>query len=158
MTWFNPYGFVFILLIMIPNIVFAVKCRDGFENLWHSRMTERLEQIGRYGCFITMICNVPFTVFGFSSDDAFAVYWIVDSVLAVTYCLIWIVCFRKETLFRALSLSILPSVLFLFSGVMSRSVLLTAAAVLFAPCHILLSYKNAVLKKKNKQGKQNRST
>ena len=36
--------------------------------------------------------------------------------------------------------------LFLFSGIMSRSVLLTVAAVIFAPCHILLSYKNAVRK------------
>ena len=36
-----------------------------------------------------------------------------------------------------------PSVLFLFSGIMSRSILLIIAAILFAPSHILLSYKNA---------------
>lgn len=146
MPWFNPYGFAFILLIMIPNIVFALKCRDGFENLWHNRTIVCLEQIGRYGCFITMICNVPCTAFGFPSNEAFAVYLIVDTVLTLTYCLIWIVCFRKNNVFRALSLSVLPSFLFLFSGIMSRSVLLTVAAVIFAPCHILLSYKNAVRK------------
>lgn len=30
MKWFNVYGLIFILIIMIPNIVFALKCRDGF--------------------------------------------------------------------------------------------------------------------------------
>ena len=46
-------------------------------------------------------------------------------------------------MFRALALSILPSILFLFSGIMTRSVLLTIAALLFAPAHIAISYRNA---------------
>ena len=143
MAWFNPYGLVFITLIMIPNIIFAIKYRDGFENLWSNKAVEILEQIGRYGCFGTMIFNIPFTAFGFTSDEAFAVYLIADTVLIVAYCLIWIVCFRKNGTFRALALSIIPSVLFLFSGIMSRSILLIISAVIFAPCHILISYKNA---------------
>ncbi|HKM35158.1 MAG TPA: hypothetical protein VJY54_10505 [Lachnospiraceae bacterium] len=53
-----------------------------------------------------------------------------------------------NSVFRALALSVLPSLLFLFCGIMSRTILLIVAAVLFAPCHILLSYKNAVLFKK----------
>ena len=43
---------------------------------------------------------------------------------------------------EALALSIIPSMLFLFSGIMSRSVLLIIASVLFAPSHIVISYKN----------------
>ena len=39
--------------------------------------------------------------------------------------------------------SIIPSVIFLFSGIMSRSILLIIASVLFTPTHILISYKNA---------------
>ena len=42
---------------------------------------------------------------------------------------------------EALALSIIPSMLFLFSGIMSRSVLLIIASVLFAPSHIVISYK-----------------
>ena len=57
--------------------------------------------------------------------------------------MIWVVCFRKNTVFKALALSIIPSVVFLFSGIMCRSVLLILSAVLFAPTHILISYKNA---------------
>ena len=53
------------------------------------------------------------------------------------------VCWKKNSMFRALALSIIPSVLFLFSGIMSRSLLLIAASILFAPSHILISYRNA---------------
>ena len=90
-----------------------------------------------------MVINIPGTWFGFRSDEAFALYLIVDAVLIIAYCVIWAVCFRKNGVFRALSLSVIPSVIFLFSGIMSRSVLLMISAIVFAPCHILISYKNA---------------
>ena len=76
------------------------------------------------------------------SDEAFALYLIVDTILVMLYCAIWIICFKKNSVFRALALSIIPSMLFLFSGIMSRSVLLIIASVLFAPSHIMISYKN----------------
>lgn len=139
----NLFGLVFMIVIMIPNIVFAIKCKDGFENDRKNKLVETLEQIGRFGCFGTMIINIPGTWFGWWSDEAFAVYLLGDTALLVVYCVIWVVCFKKNSVFRALSLSIIPSVIFLFSGIMSRSVLLIIAAVIFAPCHILISYKNA---------------
>ena len=130
-------------VILIPNILFAVKCKDGFENKWKNRTVETVEQIGRFGCFGFMIFNIPGTWFGWWSDEAFAVYLVVDALLVGLYCLVWIVCFRKSSVFRALALSILPSVLFLFSGIMTRSVLLTISALLFAPTHIAISWQNA---------------
>lgn len=143
MEWVNFYGLILIAVMMIPNVVFAVQCRDGFENKWNSKIVEALEQIGRFGCFGFMVFNLPGTWFGWWSDEAFAVYLVVDALLVGLYCLVWIVCFRKNSLFRALALSILPSILFLFSGILSRSVLLTISALLFAPTHIAISWKNA---------------
>ena len=143
MDWLNIFGLIFIIIIMIPNIIFAVKCKDGFANKWQNKTVELLEQIGRFGCFGFLIINIPGTWFGWWSDEAFAVYLIVNVVLILLYCATWVVCFKKNTVFRALALSILPSIIFLFSGSMSRSVLLIIAAVIFAPCHILISYKNA---------------
>lgn len=142
MEWFNIFGLVFIIIIMIPNIIFAIKCKDGFENKWHNKAVEILEQIGRFGCFGFMIINIPGTWFGWWSDEAFAIYLIINAILVLTYCAIWIVCFRKNSVFKALSLSIIPSVIFLFSGIMCRSILLIVSAVIFAPCHIMISYKN----------------
>ena len=143
MNWLNVFGLIIVAVIMIPNILFAMKCKDGFEDKWNNKFVETMEQIGRFGCFGFMIINIPGTWFGWWSDEAFAVYLAVDAVLVTLYCGIWAVCFRKSSVFRALALSIIPSVLFLFSGIMSRSILLTIAALLFAPSHIMLSYQNA---------------
>lgn len=143
MEWLNVFGLVMVAVIMMPNILFAMKCKDGFVNKWNNKLVETVEQIGRFGCFGFMIINIPGTWFGWWSDEAFAVYLVVDALLVTLYCVIWAICFRKSSVFRALALSIIPSVLFLFSGIMSRSILLTIAAVLFAPSHILISYQNA---------------
>ena len=143
MEWFNPFGLVFITIIMIPNIVFAIRCKDGFANNYKNKIVELVEQIGRFGCFGFMIFNVPGTWFGWWSDEVFAIYLIVNALLVTLYCILWIVCWKKNGVFKALALSIIPSVIFLISGIMTRSILLTVAALLFAPAYIFISYQNA---------------
>ena len=143
MGWLNIFGLVFIVTIMIPNIVFAVKCKEGFANKYSNKTAEIIEQIGRFGCFGFMIFNIPGTCFGWWSDEAFALYLVINTVLIICYYAIWGIYWKKNSIFRALTLSIIPSVVFLFSGAMSRSILLIFAALLFAPAHILISYKNA---------------
>ena len=143
MEWFNIFGLIFVVVIMIPNIIFAVRCKDGFENRWNNKAIEVFEQIGRFGCFGFMIFNIPGTWFGWWSNEAFAIYLIIDSLLIALYCAIWVICRKKNNIYRALALSVIPSVVFLFSGVMSRSILLIIATILFAPTHIMISYKNA---------------
>ena len=143
MEWLNIWGMIFIVVIMIPNIIFAHKYKDGFGNAHISRIIICTEQIGRYGCIGFMIFNIPGAWFGWWSNEAFAIYLIIDSLLIVLYCAIWFVFWGKNNVFRASALSIIPSVIFLFSGVMSRSILLIIVTILFAPTHILISYKNA---------------
>lgn len=143
MGWLNVFGSIMIAVIMIPNIIFAIGCKEGLKNKWKNKIVEFIEQTGRFGCFIFMIVNIPGTWFGWWSDEAFAIYLIVDTTLVMAYCVIWIICFKNSSMFRALALSVIPSALFLFSGIMSRSILLLVASILFAPSHILLSYRNA---------------
>ena len=143
MEWFNVFGLVFIVVIMIPNIVFAVRCKDDFENKWNNKVIELIEQIGRFGCIGFMIFNVPGNWFGWWSNEAFAIYLIIDFLLIFFHCAIWFIFWKKNNVFRALALSIIPSIIFLFSGIMSRSILLIFTTILFAPAHILISYKNA---------------
>ena len=64
MEWFNVFGLIFIAVIMIPNVVFAIKCKDGFDNKWNNKYVEVTEQVGRLGCFGFMIINIPGTWFG----------------------------------------------------------------------------------------------
>lgn len=143
MEWFNIFGFIFIVIIMIPNTIFAIKCKNEFQNKFNNKFIEILEQIGRFGCMSFMIFNIPKTWLGWWSDEAFSIYLIISIFLLALYCIIWIVCFKKNTIFRALSLSIIPSIIFLFSGIMSRSILLIISAVIFAPSHIMISYNNS---------------
>ena len=147
-TFFNPFGLIFMILIMIPNIIYAIKCKENFTKLPQNKfwkVIETFEQIGRYGCFACMIVNIPGTYFGFKSDLSFVIYLIVNFVFISAYCIIWIFCFKKNNLFKAISLSVLPSVIFLFSGILSRSFLLIFCSSIFAPCHILISVKNSNL-------------
>lgn len=148
MDWFNPYGLVIMAIIMIPNIVFAARCKDSFENSWKNKAVEALEQISRFACFGLMIFNIPCTYQGFWFDKSLAVYLTVNGVLVALYCAVWTACFRKNSLFRAVSLSVLPSLVFLFSGIMLLSCPLIGAAAVFAPCHILISVKNFCLSAK----------
>ena len=143
MEWFNIFGLIFIVMIMIPNIIFAIKFKDGFKNKWNNRPVMIMEQIGRFCCFGFMIFNIPGTWFGWWSLEAFAVYLISDIILIAAYCAIWVIYRKKNSVSKALLLSAIPSVLFLFSGIMSRSLPLILGSLIFAPTHILISYKNA---------------
>ena len=70
MEWMNVFGAIFILVIMVPNIIYACKCRDGFVNKWSNKGVEIAEQIGRFGCFGFMVINIPGTWFGWWSENA----------------------------------------------------------------------------------------
>lgn len=74
--WFNVYGLIFVAVILIPNVIFAMKCKDGFVNKWNNKLVETVEQIGRFACFILMIFQIPGTFFGWYSQQAFYLYLI----------------------------------------------------------------------------------
>ena len=90
-----------------------------------------------------MIIKIPIVCFGWWFDGGLIAYLAINIVLSIIYCVIWIICFRKDSIFRALSLSIIPSLIFICSAVLSGSILLLITSALFAPAHILISYKNA---------------
>ena len=48
---------------MIPNIIYAIKCKDGFQNKFENKTLELFEQISRFGSFGFMVINVLY--FGF---------------------------------------------------------------------------------------------
>ena len=144
MNWFNYYGLIFIAIIMIPNIIFAIKNKNGYGNPYQNKAAQILEQISRYACIVLMIFNIPYTWISFYFSFAEMVYIIVNSVFVLAYCVIWIVLWKKSGIGKALLLSIIPSLIFLFSGIMIASIPLSVFAVLFAVTHILISVKNAV--------------
>lgn len=143
MSWFNYYGIVIMAVIMIPNIVFAVKHKGEPASGYKNKVAETLEQIGRYACFILMIFNIPYTYLNFWFDYSLIIYLSVNGALCFAYLLFWIICRNKNGLLKALSLSIIPTVVFLFSGIVLAYFPLIFFAVLFGANHILISCKNA---------------
>ena len=141
MKYINLFGLAVVLLLLVPNVIFMMKNKDGFENKWSNRAVEILEQIGRFGCFISLSIRTGF--WGFSSVANLFIYVIVDSVLLIAYLVIWAILWKKPGVTRALLLSIIPSVLFIFSAAISHEYVFLAFSLIFAPCHILISYKNA---------------
>ena len=142
MSWFNYYGLIFIVLIMLPNIVYSIKNKNSAPNNYTNKIAEIFEQIGRYACMAFMIFNIPYTWFGFYFDYANIVYIVVNSALVTAYCIIWIILWNKDGMLKSLLLSILPSLVFIFSGVITASIPLIIFAIIFAVTHILISVKN----------------
>lgn len=143
MNCFNAIGLVFVAAMMIPNVIFAIKSRDGFRNMYHNKFAEMTEQISRYACIILMVFNIPYTWTGFWFPLAKSLYIIVNAALIAAYLIIWAAMNKRDGMVRAVLLSAIPSLIFFFSGVMLGSILLTVSAVFFAVSHILISVKNA---------------
>ena len=144
MEWFNLTGLIFVVVLLIPNIIYAATNKDGFADKYHNKLIEAGEQIGRFGCFILMFIQPSFVTLGYIYDGAQTLYLILGIVLLALYCGGWIVFRKGNSMAKALALSILPSVLFLESGILTLNIPLIVLSVVFAICHITISYKNTV--------------
>ena len=144
MKWFNFYGLVFIAVIMIPNIIFAMKHKDGFVSKYKNKAVETLEQVGRIGCFVFIFFNIKPAVLGCWFKGGWIAYLVSGAVLTVAYVLGWIVFRNESSVRKSMYLSIVPSVLFIVCGVFTLNIPLMVSSLIFTPCHIIISYKNAV--------------
>lgn len=145
--WFNYYGLSIIVFIMLPNIVFAIKSKDGFSNEGIKKTYIIIEAIGRYGCMALMIINIPYTYYAFFNEDYLSAvtiaYISVNFTLVLAYLIVWFVMRKNNTLLRAVLLSGLPSAIFVFSAIILLNAPLFVFACLFAVGHITISIKNA---------------
>jgi len=142
--WFNLTGLIFVVVLLMPNMIYAVTNKDGFAGEFHNKLVETGEQIGRFGCFILMFIQLPSVTLGYIYDSAQTLYLIFGVALLVLYCGGWIVFRKGNCMAKALTLSILPSVLFLESGILTLNIPLIVLSVVFAICHITISCKNTV--------------
>lgn len=137
----NIYGLIIMSIVMIPNIIYAIK-EKNFESKYHNKAVEIIEQIGRFGSMGLMIFNIPLLEFGYWFINGKTVYVVLTGVLAVLYCFVWFLYFRKSTLEKAMSLAIIPTIIFLSSGIIQGKVLLIITAILFGIGHIIITYNN----------------
>lgn len=140
--WINIFGAGFVILLLIPNIVYALKNR-GEKNLCADRAMNLLEQIGRYGCIVLIWLPLLVWKFGFQSAPEMLLYFVGNGLLLLLYWLVFARYLKERTAKRALVLAILPAFVFLLSGLLLRHWLLVGCAVLFAVGHIYVTAVNA---------------
>ncbi len=140
--WINLFGAGFVVLLLLPNVAYALRNRDE-RNACTDRLMNVLEQVGRYGCIVLMWLPLLVWKFGFRSVAEMTLYLGGNGLLIAAYWLIFARYMRKKTRNRALALAILPACLFLMSGLLLRHWLLVGFALLFAVGHIYVTLQNA---------------
>ncbi len=140
--WINLFGGIIVILMLVPNIVYALKNR-GERNLCANRWMNLIEQAGRYGCIVLMWFPLLVWRFGFRSIPEMLLYFLGSGGLLGTYWSVFIRYMQEKTAKRALILAILPACIFLLSGLLLRHWLLVGFALLFAVGHIYVTMVNA---------------
>ncbi len=141
-SWLNIFGLIIVILILLPNIIYAVKFH-GIENKCKNYIMNIVEQIGRYSSMFLMIFNIGLVEYGFSSGEAFVIYFVGNSMLLIAYWIIWILFFKNKVLWKSIALAILPTAIFLICGITLRHYLLVISAILFGIGHVYVTYQNA---------------
>ena len=138
--WINFFGLIIVVLILIPNIIYAIKHR-GEKQAPVSRTAFMLEQAGRYACMLLMVLNIGLVKFGFGSIIGLLIYLFGNASLLLAYWICFIAYFKKPSDELSILLSIIPAVIFLLSGLTLRHRLLVIAAVVFGAAHIYITNK-----------------
>ena len=141
--WINVFGAAIVILMLIPNIIYALKHRDE-KNLCDNRFMIILEQVGRYACIILMWLPLLVWKFGFTDIAGMILYLAGNAVMLVAYWIIFAGYMKEKHSRSALILAILPTCIFLLSGLVLRHWLLVAFAIIFGIGHIYVTRKNAV--------------
>ena len=141
--WINVFGAVVVVLMIVPNIVYAIK-NKGEQNACKNKLMNVLEQIGRYACIILMWLPLLVWEFGFPNEYAAIAYFTGNGALLIAYWTVFAFYLKIRTAKRAFALAVLPACIFLLSGLLLRHWLLVFFAALFAIAHIYVTKMNII--------------
>lgn len=115
MNWISWFGLGIVLLLLIPNAVYAAANKNT-QPPRTSRILGLAEQAGRYGCMFLMIFHAGLTEFGFASAEGFIAWLAGTGALLVLYWVFWLLYFRAAKPRYALPLAVLPCLIFLLTA------------------------------------------
>ncbi len=142
MEWINIYGLIIVILMLIPNMIYYA-INKSFENKCKNKIILLMEQIGRYGSMIFMILPIKIFDYGFGSKMSFVIWLIGSPILLLLYGTFWLLYFRRTNLLIAMMLAIIPSLIFISTGLLLSNWLLLASGLIFAVSHCYITYLNA---------------
>ena len=141
MNWINWFNLCLLVLILMPNILFAGRIKTQQNKSIH-KIILLLEQIGRYGSMFFMVVPAGINKLGFSSNEKFAFWLIGTVVLVLLYWLFWGIYLKKNKLLPAMFLAIIPCMLFLFAGALQGNWFVLLTGSIFGAAHSYITYQN----------------
>ena len=139
---FNYFGIIFIIVLMLPNIYASIFKKELFVNKFDDRLLIKLENIGRYLCMILMVINIQDLYGGFKSVEAFVAYLGINIILLGLYYIVWFIFYKFNNIYKNMILCIIPSLMFIISGILQNNLLLIISGIVFAYAHLKIIWKN----------------
>lgn len=139
---FSYVGLIFLLMLFIPNIIWARNKPQGYTADGENRVLLAFERVGEV---LTTACALIFDDFNLHGWSAWTWWLIASFVLMIMYELWWVRYFRSERKLSdfysgfcgiPLAGATLPVAAFLLLGVYGRVVWMVASAVLLGIGHI----------------------
>lgn len=140
--WINGWGATIVIIMLIPNIIFTIR-NPHLENKCENAIMNTIEQVGRYTSMALMIVPVLAWKFGFKSVLEMIFYVVVSSVLLLLYLVVWFFYLKSQSKNKAIILALLPTMIFVISGILLRHWLLMIAGILFGIGHIYVTLQNS---------------
>ena len=137
----NLLGLAVVVLMLIPNIIYAIKNRGG-KNLCTNKLMNLTEQIRRYGCIVLMCLPLGIRKFGFHTLADLFIYLGGNVMLLAAYWVVFALYLKKKTQRRAMALAVIPCCIFLLCGITLWHWLLVMFGAIFAMAHIYVTKKN----------------
>ena len=139
---FNYFGIIFIIVLLLPNIYASIFKKELFVNKFDDRLLIKLENIGRYLCMILMVINIQDLYGGFKSVEAFVAYLGINIILLGLYYITWFIFYKFNNIYKNMILGIIPSLMFIISGILQNNLLLIISGIVFAYAHLRIIWKN----------------
>ena len=139
---FNYFGIIFIIVLMLPNIYASIFKKELFVNKFDDVLLIRIEKIGRYLCMILMVINIQDLYGGFKSVEAFVAYLGINIILLGLYYIVWFIFYKFNNIYKNMILGIIPSLMFIISGILQNHLLLIISGIVFAYAHLKIIWKN----------------
>ncbi len=130
----NGINGTLVLAILLPNILLGKHARRDHSGV--PRAVLLLENIGRYGCMLLMVLPLFVGEFGYGSVAAMVISLGLNLLLLILYWVFWLQYLRRKGQLEAVLLAVLPTSMFLCTGVALGHWALVGMAAVFGACHV----------------------
>ena len=135
------YGLISVLVLLVPSIAGRRRGKRGSYQYAQSHL-DTLAKIGSLGSIFFMIFAIDYTYLGPWFPFASELYLILNATLLFAYLVAWFVTAERDTLGRAVALSVIPASLYFVSGFLLFSIPLLVSSLLYAAGYIPLCIRN----------------